>query len=64
MRAVKKAAKEVGIKGVLANRNRGRIGRAFANLTGITDAEQEEAAYGFADFILDYENETLGAYMK
>lgn len=55
LRAVKKAAKEVGLKGVLAKRNRGRYN---------SNVEQIEAASGFADFILDFENETLGAYMK
>jgi hypothetical protein len=65
LRAVKKAAKEVGFKGVLSKRNRGRSGRSWMNgLNGEADAEQVEAASGFADFILDYENETLGAYMK
>jgi len=53
----------VGSNGVLAKRNRGRIGRQMAdNLNGEVDADQ--VATGFADFILDYENETLGAYMR
>lgn len=42
---------------MLAKRNRGRF-------NGIVGTEQIEAASGFADFILDFENETLGAYMK
>lgn len=63
LRAVKKAAKEVGSKGVLAKRNRGRAGRQMIdNLNG--EADTDQAANGFADFILDYENETLGAYMR
>ena len=53
----------MGSNGVLAKRNRGRIGRQMAdNLNGEVDADQ--VATGFADFILDYENETLGAYMR
>ena len=65
LRAVKKAAKEVGLKGVLANRNRGRVGNPWINtLNGQSNAESAEAASGFADFILDYENETLGRFLK
>lgn len=65
LRAVKKSATEVGLEGVLAKRNGGRIGKALAKLTGATGVEQDESSsLGYADFILDYENETLGAYME
>mmetsp|Transcript_19475 Transcript_19475/g.41074 ORF Transcript_19475/g.41074 Transcript_19475/m.41074 type:complete len:382 (+) Transcript_19475:101-1246(+) len=63
LRAVKKAATEVGAEGVWAKKNGGTIGKALAKLTG-TVLEQEESSKAFADFILDYENETLGAYLE
>mmetsp|Transcript_40949 Transcript_40949/g.87226 ORF Transcript_40949/g.87226 Transcript_40949/m.87226 type:complete len:341 (-) Transcript_40949:805-1827(-) len=68
LRAVKRAATEVGVEGVLLNRNGGRIGKALAKLTGSAiGTEQEESSLQgteYADFILDYENETLGAYLE
>lgn len=68
LRAVKKAAMEVGAEGVWSKKNGGMIGKAFAKLTGgATGTEQEgTSSQGteFADFILDYENETLGAYLE
>ena len=65
LRAVKKASTEVGAEGVFAMKNGGRFGEAWARLTG-TASEQEEGAQDsdFADCILDYENETLGAYLN
>ena len=64
LRAVKKAATEVGYEGVFEKKNGGRIGKAIAKLTGTANAQEEyDASSGFADFILDYENETLGAYL-
>jgi hypothetical protein len=68
LRAVKKAAIEVGMEGVNARRKGvgvgggRRIGRAFAKLTN-NAVGKAPLSSGFADFILDYENETLGAYM-
>ena len=56
LRAVKKAAIDVGARGVLAQRNGGSIG---AETERGSSAQESE----FADFILDYENETLGAYL-
>ncbi|KAL9187977.1 hypothetical protein ACHAXT_006355 [Thalassiosira profunda] len=68
LRAVKKAAIEVGAEGVYAKRNGGRFGKALAKLTGNAGRAGEEEAgqqeSSFADFILDYENETLGAYLE
>ena len=65
LRAVKKAAKEVGLQGVLAKRNRGRVGNPWINtLNGQANPESTEVTSGFADFILDYENETLGRFLK
>lgn len=68
LRAVKKAAMEVGAKGVWANKNGGSIGQALAKLAGAAaGTKQEESSpqgTEFADFILDYENETLGAYLE
>ncbi|KAL7526890.1 hypothetical protein ACHAXR_001696 [Thalassiosira sp. AJA248-18] len=67
LRAVKKASTEVGAEGVLGKSGGGRIGKALAKLTGASGAEQEESSPkdpGYADFILDYENETLGAYLE
>ena len=63
LRAVKKAAVLVGMEGVFAKRNGGRIGKAFAKLTGAVQDVSSTLTSGYADFILDYENETLGAYM-
>mmetsp|Transcript_8248 Transcript_8248/g.12441 ORF Transcript_8248/g.12441 Transcript_8248/m.12441 type:complete len:326 (-) Transcript_8248:170-1147(-) len=64
LRAVKKAAMEVGAEGVWSKKNGGKIGDALAKLTGGT-GHDESTPQGneFADFILDYENETLGAYL-
>ncbi|KAL3804831.1 hypothetical protein HJC23_006603 [Cyclotella cryptica] len=55
LRAVKKAALEVGWAGVHGNGGRRVVKRS-----------EKEAEQGgrFADFILDYENETLGAYLE
>lgn len=58
LRAVKKAAV------VFAKREGGRIGKAFAKLTGAVQDVSSTLTSGYADFILDYENETLGAYMN
>ena len=72
LRAVKRAAIEVGMEGVYAKRKGpgGRIGRALAKLTNRAGGGQQvdgssppPLSSGYADFILDYENETLGAYM-
>lgn len=63
LRAVKKAAVEVGMEGVFAKKNGGRIERAFAKLTSAAQDVSSTLTSGYADFILDYENETLGAYM-
>mmetsp|Transcript_2270 Transcript_2270/g.4820 ORF Transcript_2270/g.4820 Transcript_2270/m.4820 type:complete len:315 (+) Transcript_2270:50-994(+) len=66
LRAVKKAALEVGAEGVLAKKNGGSFGKALAKLTGSAGTEREGSsvqASEYADFILDYENETLGAYL-
>jgi hypothetical protein len=70
LRAVKRAAIEVGMEGVYAKRkgSGGRIGRAFSKLTNRAGGQQVDSSSpplssGYADFILDYENETLGAYM-
>lgn len=57
LRAVKRAALEVGWAGVHENGGRRVVKRSKRGQSG----SQEE---GFADFILDYENETLGAYLK
>ncbi len=65
LRAVKKAAKEMGLQGVLARRNKDRVGNPWINtLNSQANAESTEMASGFADFILDYENETLGRFLK
>lgn len=67
LRAVKKAATEVGLEGVLGKKNGGSIGKALAKLTGAVGGVQGEGlsrGSGYADFILDYENETLGAYLE
>ena len=63
---MKKAATEVGLEGVLAKRNGGGIGKALAKLTGVGVGKGDVSTQGsgFADFILDYENETLGAYLE
>lgn len=69
LRAVKKAAIEVGHAGVMAMRNGDDFipGNAMRKLGGGGDAsgssQQGAEQDSFADFILDYENETLGAYM-
>lgn len=65
LRAVKKAAIDVGERGVLAQRNGGSLGKALAKLTGAGAEHEERSAQEseYADFILDYENETLGAYL-
>ena len=69
LRAVKKAAIETGYEGVKSKQNGGKIlGKALAKLRGEGKGrgmdEQEEMSSQYADFILDYENETLGAYME
>ncbi len=67
MRAVKRAAIEVGMRGVYAKRkgSGGGIGRAFAKLAKAGQADGlPPLSSGYADFILDYENETLGAYLN
>ena len=69
LRAVKKAAIETGYEGVMSKRGGGRIlGKALAKLRGEGKGrgmeEQEGMSSQYADFILDYENETLGAYME
>lgn len=65
LRAVKKASVEVGYAGVMAERNGGRIGKALARLgSGSSKFDRENLGTGYADFILDYENETLGAYLE
>jgi len=66
LRAVKKAAIEVGYEGVQAEKDGNPIGKALARLNGSLNEKAQSAsssAEGFADFILDYENETLGAYL-
>mmetsp|Transcript_11939 Transcript_11939/g.21535 ORF Transcript_11939/g.21535 Transcript_11939/m.21535 type:complete len:326 (-) Transcript_11939:972-1949(-) len=64
LRAVKKAATEVGAEGVWSKKNGGKIGNALAKLTGgVGHDESTPQGNEFADFILDYENETLGAYL-
>ncbi len=55
LRAVKRAAMEVGMNGV----TKSRFGSANAQ-----SSADESYQGGFADFILDYENETLGAYLE
>lgn len=57
LRAVKRAALEVGWAGVHENGGRRVVKRSKRG----QDGRVEE---GFADFILDYENETLGAYLE
>lgn len=66
LRAVKKAAIEVGAEGVNFKKNGGRIGEALKKLRGAGSDHDESniPEGGFADFILDYENETLGAYLE
>lgn len=64
---MKTAAVETGVRGVMAKRNGGKIGEAFAKLTGGATGGMEQdksSPHVFADFILDYENETLGAYLE
>lgn len=56
LRAVKRAALEVGWAGVHENGGRRVVKRNKRGQEGQMDG-------GFADFILDYENETLGAYL-
>jgi hypothetical protein len=58
LRAVKRAALEVGWAGVHENGGRRVVKRSKR---GQKNGSMEG---GFADFILDYENETLGAYLK
>ena len=62
LRAVKKAVTEEGAKGV-SMKNGGRIGIFLAKLTGATAGTEQVHGTEFADFILDYENETIGAYL-
>jgi hypothetical protein len=61
LRAVKRAALEVGWDGVHKNDGRRVVKRSKRGKKEGTAASMEE---GFADFILDYENETLGAYLE
>jgi len=63
LRAVKKAAIEVGAEGVWAMQNGGIIGKTVAKFQGKEKYESSPQG-AFADFILDYENETLGAYLS
>ena len=58
LRAVKRAALEVGWAGVHENGGRRVVKRSKRGQEGQYTNE------GYADFILDYENETLGAYLK
>ena len=53
LRAVKRAAMKVGANGVIEDKQ---------NLDLAENNQIEQS--GFADFILDYENETLGAYLE
>ena len=65
LRAVKKAAIEVGYEGVHGG-EKGAIGKVLAKLTGSSKSDPHDdnmESMDFADFILDYENETLGAYL-
>eukprot|EP00984_Skeletonema_dohrnii_P000567 scaffold183_cov105-Skeletonema_dohrnii-CCMP3373.AAC.2 len=55
LRAVKKAAMEVGVNGVMESQHSSVNAQSSAD-----DSDQGT----FADFILDYENETLGAYLE
>jgi len=55
LRAVKKAAMEVGMNGVMESQH------SSVNAQSSADDSDQGA---FADFILDYENETLGAYLE
>lgn len=55
LRAVKRAAMDVGMNGVMENKH------SSANTQSSADESDQG---GFADFILDYENETLGAYLE
>jgi hypothetical protein len=55
LRAVKKAAMEVGMSGVMESQHSSVNAQSSAD-----DSDQGT----FADFILDYENETLGAYLE
>ena len=55
LRAVKRAAMDVGMNGVMESKHSSMNTQSSAN---------EGDQGGFADFILDYENETLGAYLE
>jgi hypothetical protein len=57
LRAVKRAAMEVGYDGVMKSKFGGMQ-------TAPTQEDESSQEAGFADFILDYENETLGAYLQ
>lgn len=57
LRAVKSAAMEVGYDGVMKSKFGGMQ-------TAPTQADESSQEAEFADFILDYENETLGAYLQ
>ena len=57
LRAVKRAAMEVGYDGVMKSKFGGMQ-------TAPTKEDESSQEAGFADFILDYENETLGAYLQ
>jgi hypothetical protein len=54
--AVKRAATSVGMDGMMME----SIGSGNAQ----SSADDSNNMGGFADFILDYENETLGAYLE
>jgi hypothetical protein len=58
LRAVKRAALEVGWAGVYENGGRRVVKRQGKKV------QDGPLCGGFADFILDYENETLGAYLS
>lgn len=58
LRAVKRAAMEVGTNGAMETKYREKK-RSVKTLS----PEEDYQGQGFADFILDYENETLGAYL-
>lgn len=60
LRAVKRAALEVGWAGVHENGGRRVVKRKRGQM--MNDGQSMDG--GFADFILDYENETLGAYLE
>lgn len=66
LRAVKRAALEVGWAGVHENGGRRVVKRKRGQRMNIMNNDGQSSGMdgGFADFILDYENETLGAYLE